>query len=245
MNITRRYNAFNREPALRNNYGPIISDVRRIFFNFNDHTLSCFLEDYKKRYGIQAHDYAKKTYTQWKKHDVHISEQTLFRICEILPPYLNTEQRKNLILKITQCYWRKPFFASWLETATWDNYGDIIESLMLKAKSHQIQDDIITKSLYLPETAEHLIRIFILPDLVGFWHRLNSEQYKDVIPDAEYACEQLYLFKLQAVNKMLADDIYESMNFYLDRPTLNIHLTITKRERTFWQRLCIFLQKIF
>lgn len=176
---------------------------------------------------------------------MHISEKTMLRFCKILPPYLTRRQRLFLVLRITRYYWLKPHFSTRYYKATWETYPDVIEKIMIELKDHSIQDDIITKCLSLPDFPADLVRIFVVPDLLKFWHQLNRKQYENVVPDVQYVCHQLYIFKVQAVNKMLADDIYDDFSVYIDRQTLSIALTITRKKRTLWQKICRLLKKLF
>lgn len=81
-------------------FGGIDEDVERIFLNLNQSSLRALLREYALRYGDGAAAYARTTYGKWKAGSVLLSGQTAERLLDLLPPYLSSEARYELIRKL-------------------------------------------------------------------------------------------------------------------------------------------------
>lgn len=83
--------------ALFRNFGSIIGEVRSAFFALEDDALDALFNDYGVIHGSSAESYARKTFPSWKSGKTSLSGQTLERLVELVPPYLEPEQRIGLV----------------------------------------------------------------------------------------------------------------------------------------------------
>ncbi|MCI0565500.1 MAG: hypothetical protein MN733_44115, partial [Nitrososphaera sp.] len=67
-----------------------------------DDALDALLEDYSALHGDPAGNYARKTFPKWKSGVINLAGQTMERLVELVPPYLSSEQRFNLLQKVLQ-----------------------------------------------------------------------------------------------------------------------------------------------
>lgn len=83
-------------------FGELIEEIKYAFLNLHSETLDKLLEDYRKVYGDKAYAYALKTYPEWKSKRVKLSGQTMERLLSQVPPYLSTEVRYSLMMKLVR-----------------------------------------------------------------------------------------------------------------------------------------------
>ncbi len=89
-------------------FGSAIYEIRTAFLNLTDDALDELLKDYGAIYGSSAERYARKTYTLWKSGKTNLSGQTLERLVEFVPPYLEPEQKIHLVRMIAVKHEQKP-----------------------------------------------------------------------------------------------------------------------------------------
>ena len=98
-----------REAALRHiedyrelekRLGPILGDVRGVFFSLSKQDLVGLLSEYRKRYGDSAFNYAAETYQLWKTGRRKMSGQTAERLLNLIPPRLSSSKRYELVEKL-------------------------------------------------------------------------------------------------------------------------------------------------
>jgi hypothetical protein len=88
--------------------GDGVWDIRSAFLSLNEDALDQILEDYGQIHGAAAAQYARKTYSKWKDGSTKLSGQTMERLVELVPPYLEAEQRHNILLKVLKQHKRTP-----------------------------------------------------------------------------------------------------------------------------------------
>jgi hypothetical protein len=78
-------------------FGPMVGQIRSAFLNLEEGALEELLEDYAAAHGKSAATYAQKTYPKWKSGATNLSGQTMERLVALVPPYLSTDQRFELV----------------------------------------------------------------------------------------------------------------------------------------------------
>lgn len=110
-----RYNNWHRKPSkyskLVQIFGNAVEDIRAEFFKLPDEALDELFLDYREAYGANAEAYCRKTYPKWKAKTVKLSGQTMERLIELVPPYLDANQRLKLLTALVEKYKpRKPLY---------------------------------------------------------------------------------------------------------------------------------------
>jgi hypothetical protein len=85
-------------------FGEVVEDIRSEFFNLPDDALNELFLDYKEVYGASAEAYCRKTYPKWKSRAVKLSGQTMERLIELVPPYLDANRRLRLLTILIERY---------------------------------------------------------------------------------------------------------------------------------------------
>ncbi|MBC3387525.1 CFI-box-CTERM domain-containing protein [Pseudomonas sp. SWRI179] len=88
--------------------GDGVWDIRSAFLLLNDDALNQILEDYSQIHGAPAAQYARRAYPKWKNGSTKLSGQTMERLVELVPPYLEPDQRHKVLLKILKKHKRIP-----------------------------------------------------------------------------------------------------------------------------------------
>ena len=92
---------------LSSQFAGIDREIESIFLNLKSHSLNGLLLKYGKQHGKSAESYARKTYPKWKRGEVKLSGQTAQRLLELVPPFLSTEKRYELVKKLRDKYAKK------------------------------------------------------------------------------------------------------------------------------------------
>jgi hypothetical protein len=86
--------------ALSALFGPMVGQIRVAFLHLEEDALEELLEDYAAAHGKSAANYAEKTFPKWKSGVTKLSGQTMERLVELVPPYLSTDQRFELVTSV-------------------------------------------------------------------------------------------------------------------------------------------------
>lgn len=98
--------------ALSALFGGAVFDMRTAFLTLEKDALDSLISDYGSIYGEAAERYARITYSSWKSGATKLSGQTLERLVERIQPYLQPEQRHNILLKILNKHKRSGTYQS-------------------------------------------------------------------------------------------------------------------------------------
>lgn len=82
---------------LRRLFGSAIDEIRKQFENLDQEALDELFSDYGEIHGKSAEQYARKTYPKWKSGVTQLSGQTMERLVELVPPYLDPSQRYSIL----------------------------------------------------------------------------------------------------------------------------------------------------
>jgi hypothetical protein len=82
---------------LFSNFGPALEEIRKAFFALDEVSLNSLLKQYGATHGAPAEKHARKTFPSWKAMTTKLSGQTLERLIELVPPFLTSAQRLDLV----------------------------------------------------------------------------------------------------------------------------------------------------
>ena len=88
--------------ALTRELGGTDKDVKDYFFRLLPDELSVVLDEYQKRHGLQARDYAAQTIQKWQTGRVTMSGMVASRLFALLPPRMPLSEK----YKLTEGLWR-------------------------------------------------------------------------------------------------------------------------------------------
>jgi hypothetical protein len=83
-------------------FGSVVGEIRKAFLALAEDALDELFNDYGAIHGASAESYARKTFPSWKSGETNLSGQTLERLIELVPPYLEPEQRMDLVKLLAQ-----------------------------------------------------------------------------------------------------------------------------------------------
>jgi hypothetical protein len=78
--------------------------VKEAFFRLSGKALDYLLDKYGELYGEDARDYARSTIPKWRSGTVQMSGMVAKRLFELLPPYMRTEDKNNIVEAIWKWY---------------------------------------------------------------------------------------------------------------------------------------------
>lgn len=81
-------------------FGELVEEIKAHFFNLNVENFLCLIANYRQSYGDKAADYAVKTMQSWRAGDVRLSGQTMERLLEQVPPFLEDAIKISLLVKL-------------------------------------------------------------------------------------------------------------------------------------------------
>jgi hypothetical protein len=93
-------------------FGPVVQGIRGAFLQLSEDGLDELFQDYGAIHGAAAEKYARKTFPAWKSGKTNLSGQTMERLVELVPPYLEPEQRMTLVRALAKQHeprGRKPY----------------------------------------------------------------------------------------------------------------------------------------
>ena len=82
---------------LEGRLGPVVSEIKSIFLRLDHEELEHLLYQYEQTFGRKAADYARVTLPKWRNGSTKMSGQTAQRIINLVPPYLTTGKRFELV----------------------------------------------------------------------------------------------------------------------------------------------------
>ncbi len=86
--------------ALASRLGPIVDDIKKAFFGLSGADLARLLNIYEKQNGAKAANYARKTFGIWKAGQRKMSGQTAERLLNLVPKYLDFQQRYRMLNRL-------------------------------------------------------------------------------------------------------------------------------------------------
>lgn len=100
---TSRYRSTPSVPTytmLAGMFGEAVDNIKHAFLSLDPSHLQELLDGYCDKYGASAASYARRTFPKWKKGSVELSGKTMERLIELVPPYLSSSERYELLVKV-------------------------------------------------------------------------------------------------------------------------------------------------
>lgn len=98
--------------ALQSLFGGAVADIRAAFLALEDEAIDNLFADYGVAHGANAERYARKAFPNWRDGTTKLSGQTMERLIELVPPYLEPEQRHDILLKVLAKHKPQPEYRS-------------------------------------------------------------------------------------------------------------------------------------
>lgn len=92
-------------------FGDAVVDIKRAFLNLDSDARDELFSDYGDMYGENAEKYARKTFPAWKTGSTQLSGQTMERLVELVPPYLPSSVRLEILKVVLQKHKKSGSFA--------------------------------------------------------------------------------------------------------------------------------------
>lgn len=87
--------------------GPMVDDVKSIFFDLTAHELANLLEVYSAKYGKSAANYAKKAIGNWRDGSTTMSGKTAEKLLELVPAFIPLTKRHEMVTALCDKYQNK------------------------------------------------------------------------------------------------------------------------------------------
>lgn len=90
--------------ALTDLFGSAVWEIRQAFEKLDKDALDELFSDYGAIHGDAAEKYARKTFPSWKRGATKLSGQTMERLVELVPPYLEPRQRFSILRSVLKLH---------------------------------------------------------------------------------------------------------------------------------------------
>jgi hypothetical protein len=84
-------------PKAYHQYGSLVDRVTRIFFAMDPSTVEKVLQTYRLKYGDGGYAYAKRTIASWQHGQVRHVGQTVMRLLEVVPMFVDLDTKFELV----------------------------------------------------------------------------------------------------------------------------------------------------
>ena len=146
--------------SLERQVGPILDDIKNLYFNFHSTDLDRFYESYRLIYGEKAFEYALQAASRWKNGSTKMSGQTANRLLNLVPNFLSTTQRYDLVEKLCLHHVKKSDHTIYINRKDLDSaYRDLDRAIQ------KISNPVTLK--YLPNDVQDTIRWLVDADIVA------------------------------------------------------------------------------
>lgn len=224
-------------PSLHRYFEPILDDLKETFFSLSSAELKNFYEKYDQKYGKSAVAYAMKAYPEWRSGRKLISDQTLARILEVLPPFLSDSQRIEFLTVIVKHNSTNSYYYPKVVSidAYWENYHDVAVRLRTQYIPRQINanNKAVLDSIVIPDEV-YKMASWLYSDNMQVAYRILQDMYvKENIRLFKSALDDILLFE-NTCDKMQADGlIYQDVNTTINLPNQSIHILLHKTKKSF------------
>ena len=93
-------------------FGDGVEGIKNAFLNLDEEAKEELLLDYGAIHGESAERYARKTFLSWKNGKTNLSGQTMERLVELVPPYLPSDIRIDILKKVLIKHKKKGIYAT-------------------------------------------------------------------------------------------------------------------------------------
>lgn len=141
-----------KHSALSSTFAGIDSDIERIFLSLPRHHLESVFARYSAEYGVSAERYARKTYEKWKTKTVRMSGTTAERLLNLVPSFLSSETRFELIKKLRAGHLHPVHLSLVTNPQTWRKDLLVpIKELVMRSVTFSLCNDITDRAAWLAD----------------------------------------------------------------------------------------------
>lgn len=208
---------------LSRRFGGIDREVEQIFLALPSGELERLFQRYGQTYGDEPEAYAREAYPKWKAGTVKMSGQTASRLLELLPPYLSTDKRFDLVKQLRSRHFQRKTVRIQSTPATWrTDLVKPIQDLVASSGSFQLP-------AHLQETASWLAD----GDTAAAQRLLAAAEQEEAAIRVVYIDEEL-----RRIESLMRDiDTTRRVSHTLRLPQGDITLNVELPARTLLQRL--------
>ena len=207
-----------------------------MLFTLDDKSLRMLFDDYKDVYGASAYDYAVKAFGGWESGSVSMSYRTVARLLNLIPPYLQFEQKMILFKKVMNRDEVGKIPTEYKSIRmTWDTYYDQLNSVRRAIiKEYQIFE--MPSVEFSEPVKDHLCWLFesdmvVAKGIIENELRVRAENgfsnALDAVENIKEKCSTLYNSRM----------IYDEVSFSIDAVTVKYTLYITPQKKPFGMKL--------
>lgn len=222
------YYPYHADSTLETNFAPIIPDLKAYFFSLQSNNLKELLLHYGDKYGQSAYDYASATYSKWKNGSTKLSDKTLLRLVETLPPFIQENQRISLLEKLYDYHTPKSINNINIEM-TWKNYTTSINNIIYDIKYNYPKSYQQTE---LPTDVLNIANWLYDNDMVVTKEILDRYAYKKYQHSSIRAIKDLLLFLNTCDTLSAQDKTYDSLTMNIKLSTINIRINILQNKKS-------------
>ena len=232
------YRRYHSDRSVDKYFKPIINDLKQYFFNLEEKALDELFDSYKDEYGDTAYNYGKRTYSQWAKGHVKLSDQTLLRLVKLLPLYLNTEQRYTLLKKIIE-YNQRDIYKLYVNVeTTWDNYNMTFNNILSDINSNERKYiDATVSSLKLPDEILGMAKWIYADDMVIAQQLLKQAYTTNCSRLCQSARQDLCLFKSSCDKLKAQNMVYDNTSCNILLPTKDYYVVVKAESKTIFGKI--------
>jgi len=136
--------------------GPIVPKMKEAFFQLNTSQLGRLFDLYEKTYGSKAGTYARAAYPKWKSGQTKMAGQTAERMINLVPRFLQTSQRFELVKELCLYHQRKIYRTVEIDKRNPTEAGTqaqaALQDLVTAAANEQIPNTVFDDIIWLTDS---------------------------------------------------------------------------------------------
>ncbi len=206
-----------KRSRLSETFAGIDRDIEHIFLSLPRHHLENIFARYKAEYGVSADKYARKTYEKWKTKTVRMSGTTAERLLNLVPPFLSTETRFELIKKLRAGHLHPVHLSLATTPETWRK--DIlvpIKELVTRSATFSLCNDITDRAAWLADG-----------DIVAAQSLLAAAEQEEAIIRIRYLEAEFKRIEILVAN--IEQTLSASHRIVLPQGTINVTIVLPKK----------------
>lgn len=223
------YKEYYSDDRLYKYFYPIISDLKNLFFKLDESHLNKLLNNYKEKYGDKAYRYALATYPKWKNGYRKMSDQTLLRLVETLPYFIEYNERIKLLEKLFNYFSEKIPKKQIIVPATFETYNSVLNDIKEKLinkysvyyKPTDFQQEILDLASWLS-----------LDDMITVKKILSQYYFSKYTMHSNAALNDIERFRFLCNNLKFNKNIYDPQILQLSLPNLDIFIQIKPNKKS-------------
>jgi uncharacterized membrane protein len=206
-----------KRSRLSETFAGIDHDIECIFLSLPRHHLENIFTRYKTEYGVSAEKYARKTYEKWKTKTVRMSGTTAERLLNLVPPFLSTENRFELIKKLRAGHLHPVHLSLVTTPETWRKELFVpIKELVTRSATFSLCNDITDRAAWLADG-----------DIVAAQSLLAAAEQEEAIIRIRYLEAEFKRIEILVAN--IEQTLSASHRIVLPQGTITVTIALPKK----------------